>query len=536
MGPGSTVAGYRLEQVIGRGGMGIVYTAHDERLDRRVALKLIAPELAADTVLRRRFLDESRIAAGIEHPHVIPVYEAGEADGALYLAMQLVDGDDLRSTLLQRGALSDDRAIPIIVQVASALEAAHARGLVHRDVKPSNILLAPVAGGDHAYLSDFGLCKPVEATRGVTASGQVVGTVDYMAPEQLRGAHADGRADIYALGCVTFQCLTGAPPYTGSDVAVMLAHLQQPTPRLPGNPAVDEVLQRALAKAPEDRWPTVGEFASTLREASSSHTRPTATRASAALPPAPPPRRSRRRLAAAAAVVACLLAVVVAAVLVRQSSGPSGGHAPLRIQSESALGSRRTVLAGGRGGLYVIRRSTAGGVVNQVDTNSGELMPGVTLDSIPVGVGVSGFGAWVLSVDSTHAGRATLLRVEGGSATPAQQLKGQPGCVDFVQLICNPVVGGGSIWVPVGSRHLPRRRQRQRHPEALPARRCGGAGDLRPRGAVGAEWPLAGTDRRIVRAAHGTAAGRPGCRAPPRPADRGRVAAVDRLLRQRAIG
>jgi serine/threonine protein kinase len=265
--PDIQIAGYRIEARLGRGGMGEVYQAVQLSLDRRVALKVLPPKLAADDVFRRRFLRESRIAASIDHPSIIPIYETGEDGGLLYIAMRYVDGMDLSTLLRREGRLAPARALAIMAQVASALDAAHARGLVHRDVKPGNILLAagPVGSDGHCYLCDFGLIKEVDvqqARSALTATGQFVGTIPYVAPEQIEGGALDGRADVYSLGCVLFHCLTGSPPFDRiNDIEVVFAHLREPPPsvssRAPGLPkALDAIVARAMAKSRDDRWPT----------------------------------------------------------------------------------------------------------------------------------------------------------------------------------------------------------------------------------------------------------------------------------------
>src|SRR4051794_38980624 len=204
---GSELAGYRVDRVLGRGGMGVVYRATDLALERPVALKLIAEEFAADLEFRERFKRESRLAASIRHPHVVTIFRAGEHDGVLYVAMELIEGEDLRAMLQAEGALAPARAVGIVTQVASALDAAHAKALVHRDVKPGNVLLAPGADGPDAYLTDFGLSKNTASASGVTVSGTFVGTVDYASPEQLHGARVDARADVYSLACVLFEAV-----------------------------------------------------------------------------------------------------------------------------------------------------------------------------------------------------------------------------------------------------------------------------------------------------------------------------------------
>jgi serine/threonine-protein kinase len=262
---GSIVAGYRIESVAGQGGMGVVYRATQLALGRPVALKLIATELAHDVSFRQRFQRESQIAASIDHPNVIPVYEAGDADGSLFLAMRYVDGTDLAALVGSEGRLDPARAVRIVAQIAAGLDAAHRRGLVHRDVKPANVLLA--AEDEHVYLTDFGLTKRTTSAAALTRTGMFVGTLDYCAPEQIRGEPSDGRADVYALGCVLYRCLSGEPPYErDSDVAKMYAHLNDPIPSVtalaPEVPAaLDGVVARALAKEPDQRYATAGELA-----------------------------------------------------------------------------------------------------------------------------------------------------------------------------------------------------------------------------------------------------------------------------------
>jgi serine/threonine protein kinase len=273
---GSVVAGYQLEGRIGRGGMAVVYRAHDVRLDRWVALKILAPGFALDDAFRQRFIRESRAAAAVDHPHIIPVFEAGEDHGVLFIAMRYVQGGDVGSLLARAGALSPRRLSSIISQVASALDAAHDHGLVHRDVKPANMLLDGRAGSgaaDHVYLSDFGLSKQSLAATGLTSTDQFLGTLDYVAPEQIQGRPVDGRADQYALACAAFELLSGTPPFRRDEgLAVVYAHLSEPPPSLTarraGLPdAVDRVLAKAMAKAPDDRYRTCRDFAASLHAA-----------------------------------------------------------------------------------------------------------------------------------------------------------------------------------------------------------------------------------------------------------------------------
>jgi DNA-binding NarL/FixJ family response regulator len=263
---GATFAGHRIDAPAGHGGMGVVYRATDLALDRPVALKLIAPALAADPAFRLRFERECRMAAAIDHPHAVQVFRAGEEDGVLFVTMRFVEGTDLGERLSEDGPLEPESAVALIGQVAGALAEAHRHGVVHRDVKPSNILIARRDGHDHAFLTDFGLGKPV-AQAGMTRTGFVMGTADYMAPEHARGEEVDGRADVYALACVLFQALTGAAPYArDSDIDKLWAHLHEPPPSLlearPGLPrALDDVLRRGMAKDREDRYGSAEELA-----------------------------------------------------------------------------------------------------------------------------------------------------------------------------------------------------------------------------------------------------------------------------------
>lgn len=272
--PGAKLAGYQLEAQVGAGGMAVVFRAIDERLDRPVALKILSPALASDPAFRQRFIAESRLAAKVDDPYIIPVYEADEADGVLFIAMRYVQGGDLRLLLEREGRLAPQRAMEFILPVASALDAAHAAGLVHRDVKPANILVDRRAGRpDHVYLSDFGVAKSSMAAVSLTGPGLMIGTPDYSAPEQVDGMTVDGRADQYALGCLAYRMLAGQTPFENADsMAVMIAHREQPPPSLlmrrPDLPAAaDQVLARALAKSPDHRYPSCGEFAGALREA-----------------------------------------------------------------------------------------------------------------------------------------------------------------------------------------------------------------------------------------------------------------------------
>ena len=274
--PGGRLAGYLIEEQIGAGGMAVVFRARDEMLGRLAAVKVMAPSLASDMEFRARFLRESRAVAAVESPHIIPVYGAGDAGGVLYIATRFVSGGDLGRLMRQSGGtLPAGLAVTLTGQVAGALDAAHAAGLVHRDVKPGNILVESAPGREpHAYLSDFGLSKSsLSATTGLSVSGQFLGTPEYCPPEQIRGQAVDGRTDQYALACVAFALLTGVPPFHRPDtIAIMFAQLNDPVPSVtelrPGLPgAVGGVLERALSKSSGDRYRTCGEFAAALRDA-----------------------------------------------------------------------------------------------------------------------------------------------------------------------------------------------------------------------------------------------------------------------------
>jgi serine/threonine protein kinase len=270
--PGTEIAGYMIESFLGRGGMAVVFKARDPRLDRPVAFKVLAPELARSPQFRERFLRESRLAASLDHPNIIPVYEAGEAAGLLFIAMRLVDGGDLNALLEGEGPLDPDETVIILSQVAAALDAAHAAGLVHRDVKPDNILIVPEVGAQHrphAYLSDFGLTKRVTSLSGVTTHGEFVATMDYAAPEQIGSRPIDARTDVYGLGCVAYRCLTGAVPLVREDEAALLwAHLIERPPPMSTHRSelapLDAVVARALEKNPDDRFETCGQFVDAL--------------------------------------------------------------------------------------------------------------------------------------------------------------------------------------------------------------------------------------------------------------------------------
>jgi protein kinase-like protein len=358
--PGTEIAGCRIEAVAGRGGMGVIYRATEVGLGRPVAVKLIAAERASDEAFRFRFERESRLTASIDHPNVIPVYAAGEEEGVLYLVMRYVAGTDLRSLLREEIRLPPERAAAIVSQVAAGLDAAHAAGLVHRDVKPANVLIDE---GGHVYLSDFGITRTVDGDTHLTDSGEWVGTVDFMAPEHLQGRDTDARSDVYALGCVLYTALTGTPPFRRDTAAqTITAHLHDRPPRPSRTEGVseafDRVIGRALAKQPAGRYPSAGDLAraataaaqgeavteserSVARGQAAPHEAPTATTPTrlvdpaTKVAPAPPDykvtrsRRGRGVLAALAGVAALAAAGAGIGLAVSGGDGNDGGGGPV---------------------------------------------------------------------------------------------------------------------------------------------------------------------------------------------------------------
>lgn len=274
---GDLLGDFEIVSVAGTGGMGIVYKAKQKSLDRDVALKVIREEIANESEYRQRFMREARLAASVDHPHVVTVYDVGTEDDRLYLVMQWIDGSDVKEELRESGRFSPKRAVTIGSQIAGALDALHSvSGLIHRDVKPANILLRTVGGEDHAYLTDFGIAKPPEALENLTKTGSTVGTTGYLSPEQIQGAEAGPRSDLYALGCLVFEMLTGKPPFKGeNELAVRWAHANDPRPLVSeAVPALgeryDEFFAYALAVDPAERFGSGREFAEALNEAMTS--------------------------------------------------------------------------------------------------------------------------------------------------------------------------------------------------------------------------------------------------------------------------
>ena len=434
---GDVFAGHRITGVAGRGGMGVVYRAVQLDLDRAVALKLIAADLAEDSSFRDRFVRESRLAASIDHPNVIPIYYTGEFEGELYIAMRYVDGSDLRTLVRALGRLEPERAVHIVAQVASALDAAHERGIVHRDVKPANVLLG---ASDHAYLTDFGLTKRISSHSGNTRGGGWVGTLGFVAPEQIRGERVDARADIYALGCVLFHTLAGGPPYQrDSDEATLWAHLHDDPPSLRANAPdapreLQAVIDRALAKEPDDRYQSAGDLGRAALAAIGRHEAPRGDRlvARGAAAPAeaetaaspdqaptvladPGPRRAGRRPAwvwALTAIPVVALAVVAALAL------PGGGRGT--PASSSTPTTATTTPAG-----------------DQVPAVAGRVVRTIKVGSRPNAVVVAGGLVWVLRARSD---RLATLRLSGARAPYRPRVGALPAAAASLS---------GRLWVGV---------------------------------------------------------------------------------------
>jgi YVTN family beta-propeller protein len=422
---GTTLAGYRIEGVLGRGGMSVVYLADDLRLKRKVALKLLAPELAEDERFRERFLRESQLAASLDHPNVVPIYDAGDVDGLLYIAMRHVDGTDLKAQLRQEGPLEPKRALALVSQVGNALDAAHERGLVHRDVKPSNVLLTGRAGKEHCYLADFGLSTSASDRSAVADPRQIVGTIDYVAPEQIRDDEVNGRADVYSLACLLYECLTGDVPFRrGSDVAVIYAHLEETAPkaseRKPKLTAeLDAVLEKGMAKLPDERWPTCGKLVGAARSALGD--------GAAAVPVL---RRRRRRSLSIGAVVGATAAAAAAAALLLGGGGTSIARADSLVRIDPggalaagglAIGSQPTAVTVCGGSVWV---TSLGGKVSEVDpktlTAHTIQVSGTPSDVANVGdlaAVVSGPPEHITMVDAGYGQISGTVRVPGAHAS-----------------------------------------------------------------------------------------------------------------------
>jgi Protein kinase domain len=390
--PGTQLAGYRIDGVVGRGGMGVVYRATELALDRPVALKLIAPELAHDPSFRERFLRESRLAASLDHPGILPVYAAGEAGGDLYLATRYVDGTDLRAILAEEGALPPERALALVGQVAEALDAAHRRGLVHRDVKPGNVL---VDASDHCYLCDFGLTKQL-VEGGTTASGLLAGSLDYLAPEQIRRGKLDGRTDEYALACVLYECLSGAPPFRRETEAQTLwAHMQEEPARLPAYAELHAVFARGVAKESSQRYETCAAFVDSARSALGLGASPTTVRRRRL-------RVGRRLVLAGAALIAAAAAVAFALTL----GGEGGIVAPpnslaavdpasREVVAAIPVGAAPTTVAASDEWVWVINSSDGAGTISRIDPKAQRVVKTFSVSGTPADLLAAAGALWV---------------------------------------------------------------------------------------------------------------------------------------------
>jgi YVTN family beta-propeller protein len=453
--------------------MGVVYLAEQERPHRQVALKLLLDLATASQTFRERFLGEAELAAAIDHPNVLPVYDAGETDGVLWIAMRYVDGTDLQALLDRDGPLAPGRALAIAGQVAGALDAAHARGLVHRDVKPANVLLAVEGGAvTHAYLADFGLTRRIGGARGLTVSGQVLGTIDYVAPEQVEGGRVDGRADQYALGCVLFECLTGAVPFRrDSELAVLWAHLHDPPPPVGAHrrdlpAALDDAIGRALAKAPGDRYPSCAALVAAALAALAG-TAPAGVPRRGRRPGgrggAGAPRRARRSglgrrpslLLAATAGLLSVVLLVVAVVLARDGRAPTTPTAaavvpaanqvvrinPATLEDSAAatVGTDPGAVVAGGGLIWVANRRDGSVTVVDPDTNRvQETLP--RSGSGPVGQGGPGLAYAGGSLWVANATERQVARMEPGADPIPVPLRGSPNAI---------VAAGDTVWVAV---------------------------------------------------------------------------------------
>ena len=422
---GSDFLGYRIEEEIGHGGMGVVYRSYDLRLGRPVALKLIAPALASDDGFRARFARESELAMSLEHPNVVPIYDAGEVDGRLYLAMRLVDGQDLGALLATEGALEPARAAAVCSKVAAALDAAHARGLVHRDVKPSNVLLDR---DEHVYLADFGLTRRLDEQTADHVRGHSLGTPAYLAPEQIEGGPVDGRADVYSLACLLYECLTGEVVFPrGSHLAVTWAHLEEEPPSasrrnaaLP--PAIDAVIARAMAKSPADRYATCSAMVDA------------AERALGLLAEHRAGSRGRLVLAGAALAAIGVAAALVLALTAGGDNAPPRAHrlfgeanTLVRVDPRTNRVTRvvpvaqRPMLSAAAGGSVWVYSNDREGTLSRIDTGTNGVPQTAATHVQPIDFGVfsgpalvaDATGAWLIGLDAGGAPRLVRMEASG---------------------------------------------------------------------------------------------------------------------------
>ncbi len=437
---GTEIAGYRIESLLGRGGMSVVYLATQSFPRRKVALKLLAPEIASEQGFRERFIRESNAAASLDHPNVIPIYGAGEEQGVLWIAMRYVEGTDLDHLIREDGALPPERTVHILDQVASALDAAHDIGLVHRDVKPGNILLTK---RDHAYLTDFGITKRRDAVTAFTKTGDFLGSVDYAAPEQIKGEPVDPRADVYSLGCVTYECLTGEPPFPReAEIAVLYAHLEDPPPHpttaRPGLPeAVDEVVAKAMAKSPDRRYSTAPELTRALSDALRVGL---GTEREAVAQRAPAPARRRRALLGVTAVVVAAMVAVIAALLIARGGGsPASTGERTGVSPSGSTASTSPAML--RGFTGVARLDPESGKV--ADKVPLTLPPVTTLSTLLPRALLAGEGAiWVVRGGSS--GQVMKLNPETGAESDRVTLPRSPsGSTETAEFFA---AGQSSLW------------------------------------------------------------------------------------------
>jgi predicted Ser/Thr protein kinase len=453
---GTVLAGFRLLSPLGEGAMGTVFLAEETATGRRVALKLLAPELARDERFRRRFLRETELAASLDHPHVVETLTSGEEEGALYLAMAYVDGSDLREVLRREGRLEAERAVGLVGQVAAALDAAHRAGLVHRDVKPGNILVTTTEDGESAYVCDFGLARHVSSVSSLTGERGFVGTIDYVPPEQIEGGTIDGRADVYSLGCVLYECLAGARPFDReSELSVVFAHLNETPPRLsdlrPELPdAFDEVFATALAKKPDERYSTCGELAAAARAALRGRT---FTRRKL--------RRQRLLVAALAVVVAA--GAPIGGVLAFRTNHARGqaARASISLRPDALnlidvrtrrvvgrISARRAGFASGVGGITFSKDAawvtTANQTVVRVDLKTRRVTAVRQMPWIPVGVATGGNSVWVLQ----DVGQEIIeLDARTGKVRRRFEVRGDPKGYNLE----GAAYADGSLWLARGN-------------------------------------------------------------------------------------
>ena len=434
---GERIGGVVIEAEIARGGMGIVYRARDEELDRPVALKVIDPALADDAGFRARFEREARIAASVDHPHAVPIYRAGQDGDALFIAMRLIEGRDLARIIADEGWLAPSRAVELVAQVADALDAIHAKGLIHRDLKPANILVSRVGDREWAYLTDFGIARNQAEEPGLTGTGQRLGTADYTSPEQVEGGQVDSRSDVYALAGVLFTALTGSVPFPREDdVAKLYAHVHDPPPKAGSlspavPPALDAVIGRAMEKDPAKRYRSAGELAAAARDA-------VASTSTGSLEVAGPTNRlhgdragrhrpNGRRLAVGAGLAAAAVAALLAVLALTADDGP-------RAEGLTPVGSDPVGVVVAEGVVWVANRGD--GTLSRIDSSTGETAG----EPVPVGESPSGVAAGNRLLWVTDAGAGELRRVEAPAGRPVSET------TPIAPRTSGLAIGEGAVW------------------------------------------------------------------------------------------